>query len=385
MLDRRPDTVVLTIVTRNHLHYARAFAQSLLAVSPGVDILACVVDATPADDASGEPFRVVRGDQLDIAKWPRFRFQYPADEVCYAIKPFFLEWAMAHTGAGTLMYFDADILVYDAIDDLRAAVDAHEIVLTPQLAEPAASRQSELIARQYGVYNAGFVGVRNSAVGRRFVRWWQGWTHRHGVIDFAGSLACDQAWLDLVPGLFPDVQVERSARYNVARWNLCERELTRGADGRWRVGSDRLVFFHFSGFHVDKSRDGSAVFWPGFDIDRFPLVKELCRDLADRLDACGGADVSRLPYGFACLSDGTPIDPLWREAVRLNHPALLDVSDPQNIAVTRDLRERFERAQMDARVGRLDWRAQAHEEEVVALRRMVEALREDLERLGHRD
>ncbi len=222
--------MAVTVVTRNHLHYARACTRSLQAVAPEVEVVACVVDGSP-DDQLNEPFRVVLGGELAISEWPRFRFQYVADELCYAIKPFLMEWTLTHVDCAALLYFDADILVYHAPSALMSTLLRHDIVLTPQLCSPAASPESELISRRYGVYNAGFVGVRNSEVGRVFLRWWQGWTRKHGIIDFAGSLACDQAWLDLVPGLFPGVHVERGGQYNLARWNVSERDLRRTPDG----------------------------------------------------------------------------------------------------------------------------------------------------------
>lgn len=371
----------VTVVTRNHLHYARAFSRSLQAVAPDVEVVACVVDGSP-EDRLNEPFRVVLGGQLAISDWPRFRFQYVADELCYAIKPFVMEWALTHVDCAALLYFDADILIYHAPRALMSTLLRHDIVLTPQLSSPAASPESELISRRYGVYNAGFVGVRNSPVGRAFLRWWQGWTRKHGVIDFAGSLACDQAWLDLVPGLFPGVHVERGGQYNLARWNVSERDLQRTSDGQFMVGTEPLVFFHFSGFHVERARDGSAVHWPGFDIDRFPLLKQLCLGYADRLDECGAREVSSLPYRFARLSDGTEVDPLWREAVRIDHPELAAIEDPLDVEAAPGLQNRFERSRRDAQMSRCDWRAKAHEEKAAALGRTVAALRDEIERLN---
>jgi hypothetical protein len=367
--------VALTIVTRNHLHYARALAHSIRSFHPEVELIACVVDGVREDGDSDAGFRVVLGEHLGIDNWSRFRFQYLADEVCYAVKPFLLEWALRHTSGTAVLYFDADVFVYHPLDALVSTVERYEIVLTPQLSSPAATRESELISRQYGVYNAGFVGVRASDVARDFVRWWQRWTYKHGVIDFGGSLACDQAWLDLVPGLFPGVYIERGAGYNLARWNLCERGLWRSPEGTWMVATDPLVFFHFSGFHLEQSPDGSTVYWPGLDIHRFPMVKELCLEYAKRLDRFGAATVSRLPYRFACLSDGTEIDPLWREVVRMDHPELQGVDDPIELAATPDLRDRFERARLDARMSRSDWRSKLHEEEVAALRSTLAGLR----------
>ena len=108
MIPADSPVVALTIVTRNQLHYARALTHSLRAASSEVEVVACVVDGGPQDLSLNESFRLVPGEQLGVSQWPRFRFQYPADELCYAVKPFFLEWAMTHVACSALLYFDAD-------------------------------------------------------------------------------------------------------------------------------------------------------------------------------------------------------------------------------------------------------------------------------------
>jgi hypothetical protein len=68
---------------------------------------------------------------------------------------------------------------------------------------------------------------------------------------------------------------------------------------------------------------------PGF---RTLLVKYI-RDLkAAGADACCN---ERYPYD--CLSDGTPIESGWREAVRTCHPLLENIDDPFDAAATPNL------------------------------------------------
>ena len=56
--------------------------------------------------------------------------------------------------------------------------------------------------------------------------------------------------MDMVPGLFDGVYVQRHEGWNVAYWNLAHRDVTRTVDG-YKVNGQKLVFFHFSGFASD--------------------------------------------------------------------------------------------------------------------------------------
>jgi hypothetical protein len=59
----------------------------------------------------------------------------------------------------------------------------------------------------------------------------------------------DQNWLNLVPLFFKSVKVVRHPGYNVAYWNMHERELS-VIDGRFFINETHpLVFFHYSGYN----------------------------------------------------------------------------------------------------------------------------------------
>ncbi len=167
------------------------------------------------------------------------------------------------------------------------------------------------------------------------------------VISPLAHLFVDQGWLDLAPGLFANVRVERGPGYNVGHWNVRERPITRGPGGRFEAAGEPLVFFHYSGY--DLGRPECLSKWlaradPDFDQASQPALAPLARGYGERLRACGAETYSRLPYGYAALNDGTPIQPAWRALIRVDEPTLAGVADPYDTAATPDLVRRFEQA-----------------------------------------
>src|SRR6185295_17596714 len=131
-----------------------------------------------------------------------------------------------------------------------ARLEQAQIVLTPHLTGRLddGRNPSELAILQSGSYNLGFIALNRSEETRRFVEWWQSKLLRDCVVDIPRGLFTDQKWIDLVPGMYGGVAVERDPGWNVAYWNLNHRTVTRAADGSFHVDGRPLLFFHFSGF-----------------------------------------------------------------------------------------------------------------------------------------
>src|SRR5262249_43259338 len=103
-----------------------------------------------------------------------------------------------------------------------------------------------------GAYNLGFLGLRKNRVTLDFLNWWQNRLHEYCVSAPEKGLFTDQKWIDLVPGLFSEVQIIRDRGYNVAYWNLHERGDPLRENCCYSLGESRLVFFHFSGLDLDR-------------------------------------------------------------------------------------------------------------------------------------
>ena len=242
-------TCIFTIVANNYRHFARTLMASARAHSPDVDLFVALCDEPIAATDPRDAFTELPLRDLGLPRFDRFTFQYTILELNTAIKPWVFA-ALFARGYERVLYFDPDIKLYGSIAPVLAHLDHAQIVLTPHLTDRLddGRHPSELTILQSGTYNLGFIALRQSPETRRFVEWWQSKLLRDCVVDIPRGLFTDQKWIDLVPGMYGGVAVERDPGWNVAYWNLNHRDVTRDADGQTRVNGRPLLFFHFSGF-----------------------------------------------------------------------------------------------------------------------------------------
>lgn len=239
----------VTIITRSHLPYARVLMESLRRWAPQLRRFAVLADRLDGKDASDEPFEIVPSDALSVpdARW--FYFKYSAMELNMALKPHAIHFLFERYGFDTVLYFDADIRVYWGLDPLLQRSKKHSVIVTPHLTRPLSDGRtpSDLDILRAGVYNGGFLLVRNCEESGRFLTWWKVRLQDHCLVDYPNGLFVDQRWLEFVPSFFPGAEILREPGYNVAYWNLSERRIESDGDG-WSANSEPLYFVHFSGF-----------------------------------------------------------------------------------------------------------------------------------------
>jgi hypothetical protein len=250
-----------TVCTLSHLAHARALGRSLQQTNPDYRFLIGLVDVideqlTPADHA---PFEIIEVETLAIPEFDDMARRYNIVELCCALKPQFAHYLLAQYPATTLLlYFDSDILIFDRLTPIEAALTTAAIVLTPHITRPydRPGQPDETAYLNAGLYNAGFVGFRPSASARAMLGWWQTRLLTQGYMNFGRGMFVDQLWLNYVPLFFRDVHILPHPGCNVAYWNLPERPLSRTAGGRFVLNeTEPLVFFHYSGYHPDRPED----------------------------------------------------------------------------------------------------------------------------------
>ena len=145
------------------------------------------------------------------------------------MKPYLLEHLFRHYSIEKLLYLDPDILILNSLDTLRNYLDEADILLTPHLLSPIPNdgrRPTEHDILKSGVYNLGFLGLRNGLESKRLLRWWSDKLYHHCIVAVEQNLFVDQRWMDLAPSLFEGVRILREPGYNVAYWNLHERSVS---------------------------------------------------------------------------------------------------------------------------------------------------------------
>ncbi|MFM9847218.1 MAG: glycosyltransferase [Hyphomicrobiaceae bacterium] len=297
---QRPLTMAFfTICSRNFLAYARSLFQSLKAHHPEAAFFVALCDRPdPPFVAAEEPFAFVYLDDLDLPHWQEMAERYNITEFNTAIKPFVFRHLMTRNVADTIVYLDPDILVKSRMVELAEAFRAGApIVLTPHVLAPAENVEvSDIKMLQFGIYNLGFIGLRNAPDVRDVVDWWGRRLIDQCIIKLDEGLFVDQKWADLFPAFASGTHVLRHPGYNVAYWNVSQRKVEL-RDGAWLVNGLPLRFAHFSGSKLDDP----AV----FSRHSGQFNKSNIGDLALLLDeyralvyAQGHARYQAIPYAF---------------------------------------------------------------------------------------
>ncbi len=177
-------------------------------------------------------------------------FKYDILEMNTAIKPFVMEY-FCKKGYNKVFYIDPDICFYNSLIELKTKLNEYDIILTPHMLKPYDddNHPNDLDILRAGSYNLGFLAIRSTDNAINMLRWWQDKLFHMCMNNLSEGLFVDQKWMDLVPAMFDKVYIERDVSYNVAYWNLHERELIK--DEMWHVNNKPLIFFHFSGLPLN--------------------------------------------------------------------------------------------------------------------------------------
>lgn len=317
-------TAILTIVSNNYLHFARTLMQSVARHHPEAHRYVAIVDADLAPaQALADEFTAIPLEQLPLPDGDAFLYRYNILELNTAVKP----WALQHLldqGYQHVLYIDPDIRLYQPLTHaIQSLEQGAHLVLTPHLLAPIADdlRPTELDIRRAGTYNLGFCALTDTANTRDILAWWQSKLRHHCIIAHDQGIFVDQSWMDLVPGLFPHICILRHPGYNVAYWNLAQRNVERDADGQYQVNGQPLAFFHYSGLNPQNPEPFSK-HQNRYTLSTLPpAVRQLAHDYCQTVIGNGLPHYLTLPYSYGTYRDGTPITDEQRIQFRQHTPA----------------------------------------------------------------
>jgi glycosyltransferase involved in cell wall biosynthesis/2-polyprenyl-3-methyl-5-hydroxy-6-metoxy-1,4-benzoquinol methylase len=309
----------ITIVAQNYLPFAAVLAESFREHNPGAEFVTLVVDGDPGGLADDELSSYITPCDLSLApdEFGRMALLYDVTELSTSLKPWALEYVL-DCGEDVAIYLDPDIYVYSTLREVAALSRTHGVVLTPHTTSPMprdGKRPNEADIMAAGVYNLGFIAVDASS--RPMLDWWKQRLLRDSLSDQTNMLFTDQRWIDLAPGYFPH-HILLDPGYNVAYWNLDQRDLTVDADRNVSVNGRPLRFFHFSGYRPEKPwllskhcpQDARVV------LSEYPLLRELCDEYGERLVKAGMEAAAATPYRFNELFDHVAVTPAIRRVYR---------------------------------------------------------------------
>jgi hypothetical protein len=328
---------VYTSFAVNYLAKARVLFDSIHEISPEIDVFGILADRLPSGhDPASEPFKALwLVEDYGVGNDLGWIFRHSIMELATAPKG----WALVRLlemGYDYVIYLDPDCWVLGDLRELPNLLEPSASVgIVPHTMFPAKTATEihliEMSSLRHGIFNLGFLIVKNDENGNLLANWWADRLHEYCIDDCEKGLFTDQRWFDLAVGYFDFIQIIRHNGIDVASWNIGQRTLVK-TNGKYFVNGDPLIFYHFSGVGpAGVHRWVRDIFAPAD-----PVAAELEFRYEALINARGQAELSQVQPFFDHYSDGQIIPRAHRTRFRLA-PHLqeafanpFDVSAPNN-------------------------------------------------------
>lgn len=266
-------TLAFTLCSINYLAQARTLGDSLRETNPDYQYVIGLVDKLSVarlPDALMPDYPMIEVDKIGIPDFAGMCDRYDITELNTAVKPFYIDYLYrTYPNADVVIYFDPDIIVFGPLHDLNHALTTYSLVLTPHTCSPTPDweRPNDQHHLNTGIFNLGFIGLRNDPTARQFVDWWKDRLVYECRNDLCAGLFVDQHWVNFAPVYHDQVLIDHHLGYNVAYWNLHERYFSQDEAGQWWVHpvqeydpalksqNEPLQFFHFSGYNPERPNE----------------------------------------------------------------------------------------------------------------------------------
>ncbi|RXT13981.1 hypothetical protein [Ammoniphilus sp. CFH 90114] len=312
--------LICSVTTNNHIPRAKVMAKSIKEHMPHAIVVLCVVekkldpslwDFTPFDN-------LVLAKDLGLNHFNQFIFKYNRFEAANSLKAALLKYVMdQYKQEQTFVYLDTDIRLYAPLTEIPALFSNHDILFTPHTtiqASDASVPKFELPILRTGIFNAGFLALKNSKESRRFLDWWHKRLEHYCYKDIAEGLFFDQKWLNLALYFFNAGAITHPG-YNVAYWNTANRKVSLKEES-WRVNGEQLKFFHFSGAETGRLKSMVKKFSHD-SMSQANLLKLKDRYMTE-LREMGQQNHKKTAWSYDFFASGEPIFDESRIAYRKN-------------------------------------------------------------------
>lgn len=292
-------TAAFTVVTSNYIAHAISLKKSFLLHNPEAEFFIGILgNESHCPEMNFDNCYFVNSIRDERIEGMLLRYK-PFEMNC-ALKPFFASHILEHQSqVQRLIYLDSDMYVFGPFASLTEAaitLSPHRTKNTAYLPEP--KDYSIISMNRYGVYNAGYFEVQRKMEAFAFLEWWKKLLEHTGYEKPDEHLFGDQLWLNLVPSFFDDVYINKNPGYNVAIWNLIERQVEE-RNGIYYVNNQPLVLFHFSKFNIEEPDKMVNYIEPYLTFTNFPVLKPIYQKYRDGLLEAGYDKFKSLPYPYS--------------------------------------------------------------------------------------
>ncbi len=211
-----------------------------------------------ADDGTAKLLRLLRPKNSlilapDAFETPALREIKPSltqGEYCWTCKSIaLLHMLQSDAHLNWAVWVDCDMCAFgDPNLALEAYSDANVLLTPHHFSYEAVAALEPTVGR----YNAGYVAVRNTDVGRAALNWWFDRCRESCSATPGDGIFADQKYLEHMPKMFPDVVDSSLAGLNCAPWNVIGQPISvrEDDDEGLLVANSPLLIYHFQGLRV---------------------------------------------------------------------------------------------------------------------------------------
>lgn len=295
--------ILYTVCSANHLAHCKTMVDSFAQYNPAYTILVFLIDKIEGrfDGNFLAPHQLIEIESLAVNGFAAMAAQYSVIELNCAMKPFVAQYIFEKEQPDTLIYIDSDTLIFNSFATVEAALEQYNILITPHFTQPYPDTDKlphERDILRSGIYNAGFLAMKNSADTHSFLQWWATHAKHECYYNFAEGMGVDQIWLNLVPLLFNNVGIFKHPGANIAYWNLHERQLTKQNETLVVNEQFPVLFLHISGYQFNQpevlSRHQNR-----YTANQLPLLKELLQQYSNAVMQNGYELFSEMVCSYA--------------------------------------------------------------------------------------
>lgn len=243
----------VTISSASHLFKAAALAESLALHGACLDVWLTNPLQVKATFKLPVSCTLRSLEDLDANRLALLHKKYGSnsDAFRWSLKSLVLEKALLE-GADSAVYLDNDLYFLQSPASLVETFKQYAILLTPHFypSNPRMKGAHWFEANyQVGIFNAGFIGVRNDAL--PFLNWWFDCCAYSVRKSYFRGLFDDQKYLDLVPTLFEAVYIHPSPTWNFAAWNDWTPAF-HVSNETLMIAENPVVFVHFATLSLER-------------------------------------------------------------------------------------------------------------------------------------
>ncbi len=286
---------VFTICAKNYVGLACILEESFKKKNPEVDFYIVIADVVTNEEAKSIRSNAISAHEIFTLDFPESQFyemafKYNLTEFCTSIKPTCFKYFFQKLDYDHSIYLDPDIYLFASMDSIFSVLDHQLIVVTPHIVTMNANfagERSETGILSTGIFNLGFLALRNSSKVVDFLVWWESKLKDNCFNDILESTFTDQKWLDFLPTFFStsELHISFDLGLNLAPWNYFEREVQMLDGEYWvfyRSSNDhilkyKLIFAHFSGFDYKSLLSGDIIQKNIDGLEKYHDANELCK------------------------------------------------------------------------------------------------------------